>query len=137
MRHFQLTNCKIVIYAIKELMCLLRGESLEPNLTPETIKQYEKEMKKGHKTKLLMGAYEYSLCTECLKAIRRELIQNRKTFLFLTITFYDCDECGLDNSLLRVCFDKVAKEIGYAVVFDELNSGHYIYTLKSTLGEKG
>ena len=44
MRHFQLINCKIVVYACKELKCLIRGESLEPKFNPETAMEYMEEV---------------------------------------------------------------------------------------------
>lgn len=136
MRHFQLINCKIVVYASKELMCLFRGESLEPNFNPETIHEYMDDLKKGTVKPLPMGAYEYSCCTEYLKMIRRELIKNRNQSKFMTLTFGEYDRYGLVYPPLEDYLAMVAKEVGFEVVYEEFEGDKYTYTLKSTLGEK-
>ena len=76
MRHFQLINCKIVVYACKELKCLLRGESFKT----DTVHEYMEDLRKGIVKPLPMGAQEYSCCVEYLKMMRRELIKNRNNF---------------------------------------------------------
>lgn len=136
MRHFQLINCKIVVYAFKELKCLFRGESLKPKFTPDTISNYMEDLKKGTVKPLPMGPYEYSCCVEYLKMIRRELFKNRKSFKFITLTFCECDEYCLICPPLEDCLDKVAKEVGFEVICEEREGDKYTYTLQSTVGER-
>jgi hypothetical protein len=135
MRHFQLINCKIVVYACKELKCMLRGESFEPTLTPENIQEYMEDLKSGTMKKLPMGGYEYSCCVEYLKKIKRELIKSRCKSKFMMLTF-DEYEPGVVCPPLEDCLEMVAKEVGFAVVYEEVKGNKYIYTLKCTLGEK-
>lgn len=137
MRHFQLINCKIVVYACKELKCLIRGESREPKFTPEIIHEYMEDLKKGTVKPLPMGPYEYGCCVEYLKMIRRELFKNRKQFKFMTLTFCECDEYGLICLPIEDCLNRVAKEVGFEVICEERDGDKYTYTLQSTLGEKG
>ena len=136
MRHFQLINCKIVVYACKELKCLFRGESLEPSFNPETIHEYMEELKKGNVKPLPMSAYEYSCCVEYLKMIRRELIKNRNNSKFMMLTFCKSNEYGVICPPLEDCLEMVAKDVGFAVICEEIQGDKYTYTLKSTLGEK-
>lgn len=136
MRHFQLINCKIVVYACKELKCIFRGESLEPSFNPETIGKYMDDIKKGNVKALPMGPYEYSCCVEYLKMIRRELIKNRNKSKFMMLTFGESDEFGVICPPLEDCLEMVAKEVGFAVICEEVKGNKYTYTLKSTLREK-
>lgn len=137
MRHFQLINCKIVIYACKELKCLFCGESRKSKFTPETAQEYIDDLKKGVVKPLPMGPYEYNCCVEYLKMIRRELIKNKDYFRFITLTFGECDEYGLICPPLEDCLEMVAKEVGFTVVYEEVEGDKYTYTLKSSLGERG
>ena len=133
MRHFQLINCKIVVYACKELKCLLRGESLEPSFNPEIIHEYMEDLKDGNVKSLPMGAYEYSSCVECLKMIRRQLLKNRKDFEVLTLIFNDIDYYGMLKTPVEDCLIMVAKEVGYEVIDEKIGSTQDEYTLKSIL----
>lgn len=135
MRHFQLINCKIVVYACKELKCLFRGESLKPSFNPETIHEYMKGLKEGGAKPLPMGAYEYSCCVEYLKMMRRELTKNRNKSKFMMLTFDEYDHYGIACPPIEDCLEKVAKEVGFAVICEEVHGDKYTYTLKSTLGE--
>lgn len=137
MRHFQLINCRIVVHSINELKCIARGESLDPSFNPETIDEYMKELKNGSVKPLPMGAYEYSCCVEYLKMIRRELIKKRNSFKFMLLKFSKIDPHGIVCPPLEDCLQMVAKEVGYAVVCEEIKGDMYTYTLKSTLQERG
>lgn len=136
MRHFQLINCKIVVYACKELKCLFKGESLTPNFNPETINEYMDDLKKGIVKPLPMGAYEYNCCVEYLKMIRRELIKKRNQSKFMTLTFGEYDHSDIICPPIEDCLAMVAREVGFEVVYEEIQGDKYMYTLKSTLGEK-
>ena len=136
MRHFQLINCKIVIYACKELKCLFKGESLTPSSNPETINEYMDDLKKGTVKPLSMGAYEYNCCVEYLKMIRRELIKKRNQSKFMTLTFSEYDHSDIICPPIEDCLAMVAREVGFEVVYEEIQGDKYVYTLKSTLGEK-
>ena len=133
MRHFQLINCRIVVHAFNELMCMFRGESLESSFNSETIHEYMEDLKKGTVKPQLMGTYEYSCCTEYLKKIRRELFKNRNNFETLTLTFGEIDHYGIICCPLEYCLEMVAKEVGFEVIDEEIGSEKYTYTLKSTL----
>ncbi len=135
-RHFQLINCKIVVYAYKELKCLSRGERLEPSFNPETIHEYMESLKEGNVKSLPMGAYEYSCCVEYLEMMRRELIKNRNQSKFMMLTFSKYDHFGTVCPPLEDCLSMVAKEVGFEVIYEEIQGNKYTYTLKSTLGEK-
>lgn len=137
MRHFQLINCKIVVYACKELKCLIRGESLEPKFNPETAMEYMEDLKHGTVNPLPMGAYEYSCCVEYLKMIRRELFKTQNRGNFMVLTFGEYDRHGVICPPLEDCLEMIAKEVGFAVVCEEVQGDKYTYTLKSTLREKG
>ena len=136
MRHFQLINCKIVVYACKELKCLFRGESLKPSFNPDTVREYMEDLKKGVVKPLPMGAHEYSCCVEYLKMMKRELIKNRNKFKFMMLTFDEYDHYGITCPPLEDCLSMVAKEVGFEVVCEEVQNNKYMYTLKSTLREK-
>lgn len=136
MRHFQLINCRIVVYAFNELKCIARGESLEPSLNPEKIEEYIKNLKEGSVKPLPMSAYEYGCCVEYLKIIRRELIRRRNSFKFIMLTFSKTDSYGNVCVPLEDCLEKVANEVGYAIVYEDMKSEAYTYTLKSTLNER-
>ena len=114
---------------------MLRGESFEPKLTPETIHEYMDDLKSGTLKSLPMGGYEYSCCVEYLKKIRRELFKSRCKSKFMMITF-DEYESGVVCPPLEDCLEMVAKEVGFAVVYEEVKGNKYTYTLKCTLGEK-
>ncbi len=133
MRHFQLINCKIVVYACKELKCLFRGESLEPSFNPETIHEYMEDLKNGIVKPLPMGAYEYSCCVEYLKMIRRELVNKKNRNKFVLLTFNKIDKHGLVCPPLEDCLKMVANEVGFELINEEINGDEYTYTLISTL----
>ena len=135
LRHFQLINCKIVIYATKELKCLLRGESLEPSFDSEAFKEYMNDLKNGIVKPLPMGAYEYGCCVDYLKIIKRELLKTRCRTKFMTLTFSEHSKNGVIFPPLEDCLNLVAKEAGFAVVCEKIKKDSYNYTLKSTLGE--
>ena len=136
MRHFQLINCKIVVYACKELKCLSRGERLEPSFNPETIHEYMESLKEGNVKSLPMGAYEYSCCVEYLKMMRRELIKNRNNFKFMILTFDEDVHYDIACPAVEDCLYMVAREVGFEVVCEDVQNNKYMYTLKSTLREK-
>ncbi len=136
MRHFQLINCRIVVYACKELKCLFRGESLKPSFNSETIHEYMKDLKEGGVKPLPMGAYEYSCCVEYLKMMRRKLVKNRNKSKFMMLTFDECEHYGIACPPFEDCLFMVAREVGFEVVCEEVQNNKYMYTLKSTLGEK-
>lgn len=133
MRHFQLINCKIVVYACKELKCLLRGESLESSFTPETIHEYMENSQKGIVKPLPMGAYEYSCCVEYLKMIRRELVSKKNRNKFVMLTFNKVDRHGIVCPPIEDCLKMVANEVGFELVHEEIKGDEYTYTLISTL----
>ena len=133
MRHFQLINCRIVVYACKELKCLIRGESLEPSITPETIQEYMEDLKKGVVKSLPMGAYEYSCCVEYLKMIRREIVSKKNRNKFVLLTFDKADPNGLVCPPLEDCLKMVANEVGFELIDEQINGDKYTYTLISTL----
>ena len=133
MRHYQLINCKIVVYACKELKCLLRGESLKPSFNPETIGEYMEDLKNGIVKPLPMGAYEYSCCVEYLKMIRRELVSKKNRNKFVMLTFCKNDYQGLVCPPLEDCLKMVANEVGFELVHEEIKGEKYTYTLISTL----
>ena len=136
MRHFQLINCKIVVYACKELKCLIRGESLKPSFNPDTAREYIEDLKKGIVKPLPMGAHEYSCCVEYLKMMKRELIKNRNKFKFMMLTFDEDVNYDIACPPIEDCLYMVAREVGFEVVCEEVQNNKYMYTLKSTLGEK-
>lgn len=136
MRHFQLINCKIVVYACKELKCLFRGESLKTSCNPDTVREYMEDLKEGVVKPLPMGAREYSCCVEYLKMMRRELIKNRGKSKFMMLTFDEDVHYGIACPAVEDCLSMVAKEVGFEVVCEEVQNNKYMYTLKSTLGEK-
>lgn len=136
MRHFQLINCKIVVYACKELKCLFRGGSLKPSYNPDTIREYMEDHRKGIVKTLPMGAHEYSCCVEYLKMMRRELIKNRNNFKFMMLTFDEDVHYDIACPAVEDCLFMVAKEVGFEVVCEEVQNNKYMYTLKSTLREK-
>lgn len=136
MRHFQLINCKIVVYACKELKCLFRGESLKPSYNSETIHEYMKEPKEGTVKSMPMGAFEYSCCVEYLKMMRRELVKNRNKSKFMMLTFDEDVHYDIACPPIEDCLYMVAKEVGFEVVCEEVQNNKYMYTLKSTLREK-
>lgn len=133
MRHFQLINCKIVVYACKELKCLLRGESLKPSFNPETISEYMNDLKNGIVKPLPMGAYEYSCCVEYLKMIRRELVSKKNRNKFVMLTFGKVDRYGIVSPPIEDCLKMVANEVGFELVHEEIKGDEYTYTLISTL----
>lgn len=133
MRHFQLINCKIVVYACKELKCLMRGESLEPSFNSETIHEYMEDLKKGVVKDLPMGAYEYSCCVEYLKMIRREIVSKKNRNKFVLLTFDKMDPKGLVCPLVEDCLKLVANEVGFELIDEQIEGDKYTYTLISTL----
>ncbi len=94
------------------------------------------DLKKGNVKPLPMGPYEYSCCVEYLKMIEHELIKNRCKSKFITLTFDEYSKYGMACPPLEDCLEKVAQEVGFAVVYEEIKNNSYIYTLKSTLGDK-
>ena len=133
MRHFHLINCKIVVYACKELKCLFRGESLEPSFNSETISEYMENLKNRVVKPLPMGAYEYSCCVEYLKMIRRELVNKRNRNKFVMLTFSKSDNSGVICPPLEDCLKMVANEVGFELVDEQIEGDKYTYTLISTL----
>ena len=132
MRHFQLINCRIVVYACKELKCLIRGESLEPSITPETIQEYMDDLKSGTLKSLPMGGYEYSCCVEYLKKIRQILFESRKDFSEIVIVFHELNRYHMATPPLEDCLFKVAEEVGFEVTDEKILDDRFEYTLVST-----
>lgn len=131
MRHFQLINCRIIVYAAKELGCLARGQRLKPSFTPETASEYIKDIVDGKPPKALpMGAYEYSCCVEYLKLIRRTLWKNRNNFKKLVLVFGEVDRFGCILLPVEGCLEMVAKETGFSVD-EKFEPERYVYTLRS------
>lgn len=133
-RHYQLINWKIVVYSIKEIGCLLKGESGKPSLTTEKISEYMSKLEKGNVVESLpMGSYEYDCCVEYLKKIRHELLANRKNFATLTLTFGKTRNYPFAVAPLEDCLEMVTKEVGFKVVDEKFGNNQYEYTLKSVL----
>lgn len=133
MRHFQLINCRIIVYAAKEIGCIARGGSLKPSFTPEYASKYIKEIVDGKPPKALpMGAYEYSCCVEYLKLIRSKLWKNRENFDELVLVFGEVDRHGCILLPVEDCLEMVAKETGFSMD-EKVEPDKYVYTLKSVI----
>ena len=115
-------------------MCLAKGGSLEPSFTPEVISEYMEDFSKGEKLKPLpLGAYEYECCVEYLKKIRRTLVASRENFRILTIVFDEANRYNMVTPPVEDCLYKVAEEVGFAVIDENLYDEKFEYTLKSCL----
>lgn len=132
MRHYWLINWWILVHSFKELMCLIRGESLEPSLTPQTISKYIQGLQDGEfPTELPMGAYEYDCCVEYLKKIRRLLKASRNDFKSLVLVFDEQDSRQIVIPPLEDCLQKVSKKVGFNVIDEKAFEERYEYTLES------
>lgn len=133
MRHFQLINCRIIVYAAKEIGCIARGESLKASLTPEYISKHIRDEEKRKAPKEFpMGAYEYSCCVEYLKLIRRMLWKNRENLDELVLVFGEVDRHGCILLPVEDCLEMVAKETGFSMD-EKVEPDKYVYTLKSVI----
>lgn len=94
------------------------------------------DLREGIVKPLPMGAHEYSCCVEYLKMIRRELIKNRNNFKFMVLTFDEDAHYDIACPAVEDCLYMVAREVRFEVVYEEVQNNKYMYTLKSTLGEK-
>ena len=129
LRHMQLINMHIIRYAFKEIACILKGDRLAPSFNPETMESYLKDLKEGNPPKKLsMGAYEYDCCVEYLKKLRKVLVQSRKDFRQIVLTFDEIDTCQTIIPPLEDCLELVAKEVGFELVDENINGDFYVYT---------
>lgn len=136
MRHYWLINWWIVVHSFKELMCLMKGESLEPSMNSEAISKCIQLVRDGELSiELPMGAYEYDCCVEYLKKIKSLLIASRKNFEHLTIVFDEVNSRQLVIPPLEDCLCKVAKEVGFCVIDETAYDTKYEYILKSEFWE--
>ncbi len=133
-RHIQLINCKIVVYSSKELMCLLRGDKLQPSFTSKEALKYMDALKRGENSPPLpMGAYEYHYCVDYLKIFRKKVIENENNLQYLALVFNEVNQYGIPCPPLEDCLKKVADEVGFELLQEEIHDNFYWYSFKSTL----
>lgn len=131
-RHMHSINLQIIIYASKEIACILKGDCLAPSFNPETMSEYLKDLQNGNPLKALpMGAYEYDCCVEYLKKIRRHLFNSRENFKVLKLVFNEFDTCQTVVPPLEDCLEMVAKKVGFKLTDESIESDKYVYTLES------
>ena len=132
MRHIQLINCRIVIYAGKKLICIAKGGKLKPSFDHKSISEYMEDLKQGRPMKALpMGAYEYDCCVKYLKKIRRILWYSRENFETLILEFSKTDKHQVVITPLEDCLEMVAKDVGFKLTNEEIFGDKYIYTIES------
>lgn len=131
-RHMHSINLQIIVFASKEIACILKGDRLAPSFNPETISEYLKDLQNGKPLKELpMGAYEYDCCVEYLKKIRSNLFSSRKNFKVLKLVFNEYDTCQTVIPPLEDCLAMVAKKVGFNVTDEAIETDKYVYTLES------
>lgn len=137
LRHIHLVFSRIIKYAYKELVCILKGGSLTPSFTPDMIPAYFEDLKNGKKLQdLPMGAYEYHCCVEYLKKFRSQLFRSRKSFDEIKLSFFEIDENLIIISPLEDCLITVANEIGFDLIEENIDGIDYEYTFKSRFFQK-
>lgn len=131
MRHFQLINCRIIVYAAKEIGCIARDGGLKTNFTPRYVSESMKDILDGKAPKeIKMSGYEYSCCVEYLKMIRSKLWKNRNNFKKMVLVFGEVDRHGCIMLPVEDCLTLVAKETGFTVE-EKIEPDKYVYTLES------
>lgn len=132
LRHIQLINWRITVYACKELMCLVKGDSLTPSFNLETLSEYIQDFEENKALKPLpMGAYEYDCCVEYLKKIRHTLSISRDDFSSIVLEFSETNPCNIVIPPIEDCLTMVAKEVGFNIADEKILDDKYVYVLES------